>query len=124
MFLQVVPLSLDVRLQRVPVGQLHASDLPLSRVGLLGFCNDNLGANTLFSAGKCLKEGTLRAEYVGRVAFFRFIAWFMVAAVGVEAWKERYCWRRRKEFGWTCRCGIALGSVVAHSLVLSANAPQ
>ncbi len=46
----------------------------------------------------------------------------MVAAVGVEAWKERYCWRRRKEFGWTCRCGIALGSVVAHSLVLSANA--
>lgn len=57
MLLQIMTLSLNIRLYRLPVRQRDPCDFPLSRIGFLRLGNKNLIHHALFE-GIVLKEGS------------------------------------------------------------------
>jgi len=67
-FLQVMAFSLNVRHDRVSIGQLDSSDLALGRVRLLGFHDKNLGTDTLFLGTDVEKRGLCWVEFLGLLA--------------------------------------------------------
>ena len=57
MLLQIMPLSLNIRLHRLAVGQGHLCDFPLRRIRFLRLSNENLVDHALFK-GVVLEEGS------------------------------------------------------------------
>ena len=57
MLLQIVSLSLNIRLHRLSIRQRDLGDFPLGRIGFLRLSNKNLIHHALFE-GIILKEGS------------------------------------------------------------------
>jgi len=55
--LQIVPLSLNIRLYSLPIRQRDLRDLPLSRIGFLRLSDENLVHHALFE-GIVLEKGS------------------------------------------------------------------